>query len=409
MRLTILNQFYRPDIAPTAHLAASLAEHRAARGDQVTVVASRGGYVDASQSADQRGSASNPRVYRVWTPRLGKKSVLRRCLDYLSYYVLGLIRVLLLPRQDVIISLTTPPFLVWAAIFHRLLRGKTRIILWNMDCYPEAAEQAGKLKPGGLASRLMRWSNRAIFKRIDHLVVLDTAMGDLLLDQYAAGENRPPATIIPNWEDASFFPADAAHPRWEGVDRLGLEGRLVVLYLGNMGVGHQFEPVIEAAKQLRDQPISFLFIGGGARVAMLQQAKADHQLDHLFVHPYVPKEMTGQVMSAADCALITLRPWALGIMSPSKLHANLALGLPIVYLGPQTSNVDDAIQRFDCGISLRGQQTDQLVAFLRGLIENPGERDRLSANARAAFDQAYNDTQTLPAFDRVIEQACARP
>ena len=44
MRITIVNQFYYPDIAPTAHLAASLAEHRAAMGDQVTIVAGKGAY-----------------------------------------------------------------------------------------------------------------------------------------------------------------------------------------------------------------------------------------------------------------------------------------------------------------------------------------------------------------------------
>ena len=42
MRLTIVNQYYVPDISPTAQLAASLAEHRAARGDHVTIIAGSG-------------------------------------------------------------------------------------------------------------------------------------------------------------------------------------------------------------------------------------------------------------------------------------------------------------------------------------------------------------------------------
>ena len=44
MRITIVNLYYPPDVSPTARLAASLAEHRAGLGDEVTVVTSRGRY-----------------------------------------------------------------------------------------------------------------------------------------------------------------------------------------------------------------------------------------------------------------------------------------------------------------------------------------------------------------------------
>ena len=71
MRLTLINQFYTPDLSPTAHLSDSLANHRVALGDEVTVVASKGGYVAASGAAASERD-SNPRVHRIWTPRLGK-------------------------------------------------------------------------------------------------------------------------------------------------------------------------------------------------------------------------------------------------------------------------------------------------------------------------------------------------
>lgn len=404
MRITILNQFYRPNIAPTAHLAASLAEDRAERGDQVTVITSTGGYVAPDVQRHEKTKRTNPRVVRTWTPMLGKKTVLHRCIDYLSYYLLAMLRVLFLPRQELIVSLTTPPYIAWVAILHRLFHRKCKIVLWNMDCYPELAEQAGKLKKGGFLSRIMRWGNRAMFRRIDHLIVLDTAMRDLLMSQYAPCPDQPPTTTIPNWEDASFFPVGKTYEPWEGIDRLGLKDRLVVLYLGNMGQGHEFDQVVEAANQLRNDPIVFLFIGGGARTAEIVKAKEQLSLDNIIVHPYVPKDMTGSVMSAADCALITLRPWALGIMSPSKLHANLALGLPVLYVGPETSNVDDAIKHYDCGISLRREQINEIVTFLRVLIQKPEEQQRLSQNARIAFDAAYNDQKVIPHFDEVFSQ-----
>jgi colanic acid biosynthesis glycosyl transferase WcaI len=401
MRLTIVNQFYVPDISPTAHLSASLAEDRARRGDEVTVIASRGGYISDSDAVrDER--ERNPSIHRVWTPQLGKGNILYRCTDYLSFYISAVWKVLRLPRQDVIISLTTPPFIIWTAIFHRLLHPRTKIVLWCMDCYPEVAERAGKLRKDGLAARLMRAMNRAIFRRLDHLICLDTAMAELLMSQYSPGEKNLPVTIIPNWEQASFFPGDAEHEPWAKAGELGLDNRFVVLYLGNMGYGHDFATVLDAAEQLVDEPIIFLFIGGGSLLEPTTELVRQRGISNVIMHAYIPKDQTPGVMSVVDCTLITLRDDMLGVMSPSKLHSNLAMGLPVIYVGPVKSNVDDAIQRFDCGVSVRHGDVDGLVAAVRKFTADNDRDSAMRHKARAAFDGAYCDTQTLPQFEQVL-------
>jgi colanic acid biosynthesis glycosyl transferase WcaI len=401
MRVTLINQFYVPDISPTAHLSTSLAEDRAARGDEVTVITSRGGYIPDSDAV--RGEREgNPRVYRVWTPQLGKSSILYRCVDYLSFYCSSLWRMLRLPQQDVIVSLTTPPFIVWTAIAHRLLHPRTKIVFWCMDCYPEVAERADKLKTNGLAARLMRRMNRAIFRRLDHLVCLDTAMVELLMSQYAPENKILPVTVIPNWENASFFPPDVSPQPWDKIEQLGLRDRFVVLYLGNMGYGHDFATVLDAADKLQEEPVTFLFIGGGALLGPTTKQAEQRGLRNVVMHPYVPKEQTPGIMSAVDCTLITLRDDMLGVMSPSKLHSNLAMGLPVVYVGPEKSNVDDAIQNFGCGISVRHDDIAGLVAAIKELTADEGAHTAMRTRARAAFDGAYCDLQTLPQFENVI-------
>lgn len=400
MRITILNQFYTPDLSPTAHLAASLAKHRAAKGNQVSVVASRGGYVEASP--DQlRSDRGNPRVHRIWTPRLGKATVLKRCIDYATFYLLATWRLLTLPRQDVIVTLTTPPYIAWAAILHSWLHPSARIVMWNMDCYPELAERSEKLNPKGLPSRVMRWMNRALFRRIDHLVCLDTAMVDLLMSQYAPKRKTLPVTVIPNWEEASFFPDQGESSRAPSAS----EGasRFTILYLGNMGYGHRFETVVDAAEILKNEPVTFRFIGGGSRFEGVKESAAQRGLTNIAMDGYVPKAETPAVMAGADVALITLRDEILGVMSPSKLHSNLAARLPIIYVGPKTSNVDDAIREFSCGVSLRHGQSSELVAFVRRVMREPQTLRDLRAKARTAFDLAYNDRVTLPKFDGVID------
>jgi glycosyltransferase involved in cell wall biosynthesis len=398
MRLTLINQFYSPDISPTARLAASLASHRAAQGDHVTVVASRGGYVKRGDAAELHG---NPRVLRLWTPQLGKNTAGRRLIDWATFYLAAVWRVIALPRQDAIISLTTPPYIALAAVFHKLLHPRVKLVLWNMDCYPDVLERTGHVRPGGWLSRLLRTINRMIFRQLDLLICLDRAMADLLLAEYSPRSRRIASAVIPNWESTAEFPPESAAPIDTG-GRLALRPKFIVLYMGNAGYGHEFDTILSAAESLRNEPFTFLFVGGGARRAFIEQQRQSRKLDNVVLHDYVPEDQKRSVLASADCALITLADFALGVMSPSKLHANVAMGLPILYIGPPGSNVDDAIQSFGCGGSFRMGDVAGVTSFLRELRANPQWRADLRERARRAFEEAYSDRRTLPMFDEAL-------
>jgi colanic acid biosynthesis glycosyl transferase WcaI len=403
MRITIINQFYLPDLAPTAHLVASLAEHRAAQGDSVQVIAGRGGYV-APSAGSHEPRTPHLRVRRVWTPGLGKSKHIFRVIDYACFYVVAAMMMVCSKRQDVVIALTTPPLIGLTAMLHKWLHPRCRFLLWNMDCYPDVLEAAQVVRTGGLLARILRWLTRLEFRYVDHLITLDGAMTELLLSQYVAAGRDLPATVIPNWEREELFSNCLVRSDPERVEGLELGDEFVVLYLGNTGYGHRFDTVIEAARQLLGEPVKFLFVGGGKRWKELEQAKHEHGLDNLLLHGYVSKEQTPTVMQQADCALITLYDWSLGIMSPSKMHSNLAMGLPILYVGPTGSNVDEAIRHFQCGQSLRHGEVAAVVDFVRRCLSCSSELALLRENARRAFDENYCDRATLPQFDRLIEQ-----
>lgn len=405
MRITLLNQFYEPDIAPTAVLAASLARHLAREGHTVTVVASRGGYQPIRVTGTTgESNAVEVEVRRLWTPRFGKARLLGRLLDYLAYYLLAAWTMLRLPRQDVVISLTTPPFIVAAALLHRLLHRGSRVLLWNMDCYPEAPERAGLIREGGLLSRLLRAFNGCLMRSVDQIVCLDGAMQDLLQANYGHGVTLP-VEIIPNWEPLALFPGSQVPDR----SQRDPSRPLVVLYQGNAGVGHEFDTVVACAGRLRDQPVLFRFVGGGRWWPWLEQQQGRADLPGWQVQPYIPKDQTPALLADADVALITLRDSSQGVMSPSKLHSNLAAGLPVVSIGPTGSNIDEALTRFGCGASLRNGDVDGAERFLRSLITSPELRLELGRRARLAFEQAYCDQQTLPAFSRLIARVACAP
>jgi glycosyltransferase involved in cell wall biosynthesis len=400
MRLTLVNQFYTPDLSPTAHLCASLAEHRAAKGDDVTVVTGRGGYV-RSVPPDEDQSV---RVVRLWTPQLGSTSRLRRLIDWLSFYVPAFFHLATMPPQDVVICLTTPPLIALSGVVHKLLHPHTKLALWNMDCYPEAIERTGMVKPHGVIAQIIRAFNRLIFARIDALICLDSAMRDLLLPQYAPQGRQLPCEIIPNWERMSFFPVDRPVPTWANPVVQQLKDRFVVLYLGNAGYGHEFATALAAAEELKNDLVVFLFVGGGAMQPWIRQEAQRRGLSNIILCDYVDKEQTPSVMSIADYALITLENYAAGVMSPSKLHSNLAMGLPVIYLGPKATNVDEAINRFACGISVRPGDPGRVAQFIRSVAADPAKKQILQSQARRAFEAAYCDRSTLPQFDILLDR-----
>jgi len=402
MRLTIVNQFYSPDLSPTAQLATSLAEHRAELGDEVTIVASQSRYVDES-AATRSGEEENPRVYRVWTPRLGKRSAIRRCLEYAVFYCLAAWRMMRLPAQDAIISLTTPPYLVWTAVLHKILHPRTRLFLWNMDSYPEVLERVGMIRYGGMLSRFMAGVNRLHFRMVERVICLDATMASQLAARYGRPGCRFPTVTIPNWERASFYANGRPIVPWRGENAAKLTGKFVVLYSGNMGVVHQFDTVLEAADMLRDEPVVFLFNGHGSRRREIEEARRQRGLDQVLIQDYVPQEQLPGLLAAADCALITLRDDMVGVVSPSKLHANLAMGLPILYVGPKGSNVDEAVARFGCGVRVRHGDATGIVQFIHGLSKSSTRRARLRRLARQAFEETYTDRRTLPLFDALLD------
>ena len=69
MRVSFVNLFYPPDVAASGSFVASVAEHRASMGDEVTVICGSGAYLGRSPSpattaAGGAVTSEGPRIVR---------------------------------------------------------------------------------------------------------------------------------------------------------------------------------------------------------------------------------------------------------------------------------------------------------------------------------------------------------
>ena len=170
-----MNQFYKPDTAATGQLLADVAEKLIACGHEVDVICARSGYNGGAIASPRQETIGGVRVHRVTTTRFGRLHLVGRLFDYLSFYFGAAWRAIVLPRPDLCVSLTTPPFIALIGwVLSKVKR--TRSVLWVMDVYPEIAVAYDVLPRKGVLVRLFKRINRLLYRDARAVVSLGEAM-----------------------------------------------------------------------------------------------------------------------------------------------------------------------------------------------------------------------------------------
>lgn len=195
MRILLVNQFYKPDVAATGQLLADLAEALARRGHDVHVLCSRRSYCGGSTAYPAEETINHVHAHRVGATGFGRIYKLGRMIDYLSFYILALWHALLLPKMDICVCLTTPPFIALVGLMLRKLKG-TRLAFWTMDLYPEIAVAYGVMKPGQLLHRFLSKLSKKLYHEASCIISLGEVMIQMLI---RAGADSKKIKTVHNW------------------------------------------------------------------------------------------------------------------------------------------------------------------------------------------------------------------
>jgi glycosyltransferase involved in cell wall biosynthesis len=395
MRVLILNQFFHPDVAPTGQLAADLAEDLVAAGHQVRVVTGRGGYAGGGRLL-RRETWRGIEIERVYATTLGKGTLPRRLAGYATFYLAAAWRLLTGPRADVVLVMSTPPLIASTAALLRRWRG-VPFVYWVQDVYPELAVAFGVLRAGGAAGRAFDLAARFTLRSADAVVVLGEAMARRLETK---GVSRGRLAVIPNWADGR-----AVHPLLAEDNSFrrdhGLDGQRVVLYSGNMGRAHDVETILRLARGMRDRKgVTFLFIGDGHLRGEVEAAS--RELPNVRLLPYQRRDDLARSLSAGDVHVVTQRPETLGLLEPSKFYGAMAVGRPVLYLGPAGSEVGRTIQDEAAGEVVAPGDLAGAQAALERLLAEP---EQGVAARRAAFEARYDRPHRTAALGRILGEA----
>jgi colanic acid biosynthesis glycosyl transferase WcaI len=378
-KLVFVNRYFAPDESATSRMLSDLAFRLAARGVSVSVVTSRQLYENSRAALPAREVLNGIDIHRVWTATRGRARLAGRALDYASFHAAAAIKLLqLLSRGDVVVAKTDPPLISLAV--SRVAGWKGAVLVnWLQDLFPEvAAALAPQMMPNWLQRQLVG-ARDGTLRRAAMNVVLSEGMHERVR---LHGIEPQRIQIVPNWADTTAVTpravADSVTRR-----KVGLSGRFVVGYSGNLGRAHEFETLLGAARLLRFDPeFAFLMTGSGAKSGSLQRAVEAEGFLNFYFQDYQPPELLGDSLCAADVHLVSLLPALEGLIVPSKIYGILAAGRPAIVVGDTKGDLARMVRQHNCGIAVAVGDHSGLASGLRALRDDTLRLDTMARNAR---------------------------
>ena len=130
-----------------------------------------------------------------------------------------------------------------------------------------------------------------------------------------------------------------------------------------------------------------MFVGDGAGKAEVERFRLEHDLSNVLSLPYQPAETLSMSLSAGDVHVVSLGNRMAGIVHPSKVYAAMAVGRPLLYLGPPSSHVNELLERHRIGWRVAHGDVDGAVTTIRSIMaQAPRARGEMGARARRAIE-----------------------
>ncbi|NQZ26981.1 MAG: glycosyltransferase family 4 protein [Colwellia sp.] len=336
-------------------------------------------------------------IHRVPLYPAHDSSAIKRIANYISFAasscLCGLFSV---SRPDVIYSYHPPLTTALSATLISLFR-RAPLVVDIQDLWPDTLAATGMLN-NKKALSLIEVFCQLVYKRASKVVVLSPGFKKRLQER---GVPVSKLEVIYNWCDE-----EALEGGVESTLRLPNNGRLNLLFAGNLGNAQGLPSIIDAADILQSKQanINIVFLGAGiAKDKAVQQAK-ELALDNVYFLPRVPMQEVGGLLKKADILLVHLTDDELfSITIPSRTQAYLAIGKPIV-MGVN-GDASDLIKQAKAGVSCKANNSTSLANALITLVNKSAEeRGVMGSNALNFYQSELAVAVGVKKFISVFEE-----
>lgn len=336
-------------------------------------------------------------VYRTPLYPSHDQGAFKRVANYVSFAVSScLCGVFKAKKPDVIYSYHPPLTTALSAMVVSFFK-RAPFIVDVQDLWPDTLAATGMLNNEKALSIVDKFC-KLVYRRASKVVVLSPGFKNRLIER---GVPKEKLEVIYNWCDEEAL-CNAVESR----QKLPKNGRLNLLFAGNLGFAQGLPAIIDAAKILQDKDIkiNIVLLGSGIAKEEAENQSKRLELRNTFFLPRVPMQEVGSLLKQADALLVHLTNDILfSITIPSRTQAYLATGKPIVMA--VNGNAAELIKKSDSGVTCKANNPDSLAnAIMEITNKTEQERSDMAQNALDFYNSELSVSVGVEKFISVFEE-----
>lgn len=375
MKILFLTDNFPPEVNAPASRTYDHCREWVQNGDEVTVITCAPNFPQGKVYAGyknklyQEEMMDGIRVIRVWSYIVANKGFFKRTLDFISFSITAFIAGLFV-KTDIIIA-TSPQF--FTALCGRTLAFWKRKpwIMEVRDLWPESIKTVGALNDS-LFIRYFEWQEQRCYKSAANIVVVTDSFKEKLVSR---GVPEEKIHVIKNGVNRTLFTPLPKDRRL--LDELGLQGKMIIGYIGTHGMAHKLDFILNCAAKLDNvsNDYHFLFIGDGAEKQNLIELRDKLGCKNVTMLDSVSKQDVKYYISILDVCLINLKKSDLfTTVIPSKIFENAAMGIPIL-MGVR-GEAQRLVEEYEAGVCFEPENESDFISKLSS-INQPEIYDKL--------------------------------
>ena len=327
------------------------------------------------------------KVVRIASYFAENKGIIKRVLSYLSYGLHACLHGLLEPC-DVVIGTSPQPFNLLPARCISFWKRK-KFVFELRDIWPESIMAVGAMRHNKVLEVLKKWIYY-LYVKADLIVVVTESFKRELIEQKIPSDK---IFVVKNGADIDILNVNLSREEVEKKYQLP-HGKLLVGFVGTIGMAHALEVMVEAAEKLRNNDnIFFIIMGSGAKSDDINHMIVSKNLTNIKCIAGGPRQEAIEMVNALDLVVVHLRADPLfTTVIPSKIFEAMYLKKPIL-LGVD-GEVRTLIEDASAGIFFQPENSAALLEVIFKFMNDPALRKKCAESGYDYVIREY-DRSTL--------------